>query len=183
MKKGFFNISVCLIFWGLLSLSTQGQTHKYFIIKGILFSEATSIDSCSIQISKKSANKVVAPVGQNGRFRLELEYNSEYELSFNQKGLQAKTIIVNTDIPKNLPIETTNFPNFLMAVKLCSELQNAENIDSENQIQYISYFPNTNSFRKVPTMLEDDFVEKPSNLQTSLTLQSAKTKTLNFQVF
>lgn len=183
MKKDFFSISVCLILLGLFGLSSQAQTHKYFIIKGILFSEARAVDSCSIQISRKSAKKVVAPIAQDGRFRLELEYNSEYELTFNKKGHQAKTIVVNTDVPQNSLIETTNFPHFLMAVKLFSESQNPENIYSENRIQYVSYFPKTNSFRKVPPVLEYEYVEKSTDLQTSLTLQTTKSRSQNYQVF
>lgn len=178
MKQGILKISV-LIFMILISVySASAQNTRYLIIKGLLLSEKNSADSSSIQISKKSAEKsVVAPIGHDGRFRLELDYNSEYKLTFCKKGHFAKTIIVNTEVPQRTAHEINGSAYFLMAVKLFSDIQNPENFYPGNQVQHVSYFPNTNSFRRVPTVLDYEFVEKTSS---SL---GAKQKSQNYQFF
>ena len=184
MKKGIFRISAFIFLITLGSLSTTAQTPSYLIIKGVLLSELNSTDSSSIQISKnEKLQSIVAPVALDGRFRLELEYNSEYKLTFRKKGHFAKTVIVNTEVPTKASTEKINSSYFLMAVKLFSDIQNPENFYPGNQVQYVSYFPNTNNFRRVPTVLDYQYVEKGNLSSISTSAVSSKSKSQNYQVF
>ena len=181
MKKQILTISVLVLFLGLFSVSTGAQTHKYLVINGIMCPEINSADSCLILISKNNGNPISSPVAYHGRFRLELEYNSTYELTFCKKGHQPKRIVFNTNIPDRSLIETANIPHFLMSVKLYARKQNLD--FEENQIQHVTYFKQTNTFRKVLPAADYELVQKDNYQQTSLMPQALKLKSQNYQVF
>lgn len=184
IKQGILKISVFIFLISLTICSANAQNARYLIIKGLLLSEKISSDSSSIQISKKSTDKpIVAPIARDGRFRLELDYNSEYKLTFCKKGHFAKTIIVNTEIPQTASRQVTGSDYFLMAVKLFSDIQNPENFYPGNQVQHVSYFPNTNSFRRVPTVLDYEYVEKVASPVGVSPAAGVRQKSQNYQLF
>lgn len=181
MKKQILTISVLILFLGLFNVPSYAETHKYLIINGILCPEIDSTDSCLIQISKNNGKSISSPIAYHGRFRLELEYNSTYELTFCKKGHQPKKIVIDTNIPDKSITETANIPHFLMSVKLYARKQNLD--FEENKIQYVGYFKQTNNFRKVMPVAEYELVQKDNYSQTSLMLQGLKLKSQNYQVF
>jgi len=181
MKKQILAISVLILFWGMFNIPAYSQTHKYLIINGIMYPEINSADSCLIQISKNNAKPITSPVPRYGRFRLELEYNSTYELTFCKKGHQPKTIFIDTNIAGKSATEMANIPHFLMSVKLYARKQYMD--FAENQIQYVSYFKQTNNFRKVLPVDDNELVQKDNYSQTSLIPQGLKLKSQNYQVF
>lgn len=185
IQKGTYKIHlVFLILWSLLTLSSQAQNHKYLVINGIVVSEKNSQDSCSILITKNNIKTIKAPIASHGRFRLELDYNSEYTLIFIKKGNFSKTVVVKTKVPGKVIAENENFQHFMMAVKLNPETVNPENKFPENQVQYISYFPQTNSFGKVPGINEIDHSDKArSTASAVVTLQVSKTRLQAYQIF
>ena len=184
IKKALLKIVMILLLTVSLHHSSQSQDRKYFIINGKVMSELNCVDFSTVQIIKNSQKGVTSQIPVNGRFRLELEYNTEYQLIFNKNGNQSKTIVVNTEIPEKIVNSTSNLPHFLMAVKLFSGHQNPENLYSGNQVQHISYSPQKDCFTRVPTMLDIEYVEKGNSTQNPvIQSQENKAKLQEYQVF
>ncbi len=165
IKKAQLKIVMITLLSISLHLSAQSQTRKYFIINGNVISELNNADYSSVQIIKNNQKSVSSQIPENGRFRLELEYNTEYQLIFNKKGNQSKTIIVNTEIPEKAMNNPSNFSHFLMTVKLLAGSSNSENQYSRNQVQHICYSPQKDSFTTLPSMLNVEYVEKVNSDQ------------------
>ena len=146
-----------------LNLYSQSQNRNYFVVNGNVIAELNNADNSSVQIIKNNQRSVSTQIPANGRFRLELEYNSEYRLIFSKKGNQSKAIIVNTEIPEKAMNNATNFSHFLMTVKLLAGSQ-----DSENQIQHICYSPQKDCFIALPSILNVEYVEKGNSDQDQI---------------
>lgn len=184
VKNGPCKIFLIFLFCIFIQVFAQSQNRKYFIITGKIISESASIENGSIQITKINKPSVFSEIPENGRFRLELDYNSEYQLIFAQKGLLPKTVIVNTDIPQEVLNSPENFPHFLMAIKLFKDNQDPANLYSGNQAQQITYFGETNSFSRVPTMFDVEYVDKGGkNQNPSIQSQENKTKMQVYHIF
>jgi hypothetical protein len=185
MLKGTLKITLIFVFFIVLNLSTQSQNRKYFIITGKIISETTEFtDAATIQITKKDKPAVSTSIPQHGRFRLELDYNSEYKLTFTKSGSLPKTIVVNTEIPQEVVDRPTNFPHFLMAIKLSTGNQQESNFYYQSQQQYITYSTREDCFEKIPTVSEIGYVEKSiQNQALSVKLQESKSKIQTYQVF
>jgi len=179
IKKAQLKIVMILLLIIALHISSQSQDRKYFIISGKVISEWNDNNNSSIQIIKNNQKGISFQIPGHNRFRLELEYNTEYQLIFNKNGNQSKTIIVNTGIPEMAINSPSNFPHFLMAVNLF-----AGNFNSENQVQHISYSPQNRCFTRVPTMLDIEYVEKGiSHPNPKIQSQENKAKLQEYQVF
>ena len=175
-KKTFLKIALAFFLYIVLHLPTQAQTHKYFIISGKILSETEFIEPGEIRILKKDLSAVCTSIPSHGRFRLELDYNTEYQLIFTQVGRMSKTIIVNTEIPEEVYLRTTNFPHFLMAVKLFTDNQDVSNVYySGNQKQQINYSSQNDCFVRVPTIFDAEYVDKLIQHQAS-TIESQENK-------
>ncbi len=162
---------LCLI----LHLSIQAQTHNYFIIKGKVISDSEMTDKGSVHIIKNNNPAIVADVPEHGRFRFELDYNADYQLTFVQKGFLNKTINVNTVIPVEVKDHPNNFPDFLMEVRLFKDNQDAQNIYTGNLIQQVKYSPDNDNFTRVSTIFDQVYVDKGnSNSTPSVHLHESK---------
>ncbi|MFA5330578.1 MAG: hypothetical protein WC384_22490 [Prolixibacteraceae bacterium] len=126
----------------------------------------------------------MSEIPDHGRFRLELEYNTEYLLIFNQKGYLEKKIIVNTEVPSEILDNESNLPRFLMGVKLYQENQDPANLYFGNQTEQISYSRLQNCFSRVPTVYEAGYVEKEITKQARATqIEADKSKIQVYQTF
>lgn len=162
MKRNGLNYLHTIIFTlfiSVFSFSVLAQSPKYFIITGKIIFSAETPHYTSIQIVKNNNSAIKSLVSPKGRFRLELDYNSEYKLTFSQEGHIEKTIVVNTEIPVGIN-EKENFPHFLMAVML-------EKIDAESGIQpsdipvqHISYSSSANNFVRLPGIFDLEYAEE-----------------------
>ena len=169
-----------------LQLSAQSQSRQYFIINGkiITESDANGLSSSAVQIIKNNQKAVCFNIPEKDVFRLELEYNTEYQLIFTKEGNQKKTIIVNTEVPENLIASASNFPHFLMAVKLLTDNKDQANFYSENQIQYISYSSASHCFTKIPTVFEANYVEKEKFYRNpEIQIQENEAKLQEYKMF
>ena len=186
MKK-ISQIKIAIIFFiCVLQLSAKSQSHQYFIINGKVISESNEneLGNGSIQIIKNNQKAVTYQMSGQNCFRLELEYNAEYQLIFTKEGNQKKTIIVNTEVPDNLVASSSNFPHFLMAVKLLTENKDQANFYSENQTQYVSYSSASHSFAKIPTVFEANYVEKEKFYRNSeIQIQENEAKLQEYKMF
>jgi len=185
MKKKNHTQNILVFFLCLaLNLSTQAQNPKYFIIKGKVISDSYMIEKGTIHIIKNNKPAIVSEIPEHGRFRLELDYNSDYQLTFVQKGFLSKTINVNTEISKEIKDSPINLPYFLMEVRLFKDNQDAENIYTGNLVQQIKYSPDNNNFTRVTTIFDQEYVDKGSAHQTqSIRVQENKSKLNNYSIF
>jgi len=184
-KKTFLKIALAFFLYIVLHLPTQAQTHKYLIISGKIISETELIEPGEICILKKDLPAVYTSIPSHGRFRLELDYNTEYQLIFTQVGRMSKTVLVNTEIPEEVYQRKTNFPHFLMAVKLFTDNQDVSNIYySGNQKQQINYSSQNDCFVRVPTIFDVEYVDKVNQHRASANeLQENKSELKIYHAF
>lgn len=161
----------------MLSFSLHAQTHKYFIITGKIISDSKDIKEGAVHIIKNNQSAVISSIPENGRFRLELDYNSDYQLTFVEKGFLSKTIHVNTEIPEETNDLLNNYPHFSMSVKLFRDNQDAQNLYTGNIVQEINYSPQENNFVRIPTIFDQEYVDKiNSGHNQSVQIQESKSK-------
>jgi len=183
-KKGFRIIKLLIIFVGVMQLSTLAKSPKYFIITGKILSEIELAENITVRIIKNNQPANVSQIPSSGRFRLELDYNAEYQLTFMQNEHVAKTIVVNTEIPDDVFLRDNNFPHFLMVVKLEKATREAISLATENSIQHITYSPQNDNFARVPTIFDVEYVEQNdlANRQT-IRISDSKSKIQTYQIF
>lgn len=173
-----------LVFLTCLLLHLSTQAHKYFIVTGKIISDSEIITDGSIHIIKNNKPVIIAEIPGNGNFRLELDYNSDYQISFVEKGYLSKTIHVNTGIPQDVNNMESNFPHFSMSVRLYKDNQDAANLYTSSLIQQICYSPEENKFIRVPTIFDQKYVEKGNLGQNkSVQLQDSKSKLNTYGTF
>src|SRR3989339_786569 len=95
-------IKLLFIFLAVIQLSISAQTPKYFIISGKILSDSEMFQNITVEIIKNNQPAVVSQIPTTRRFRLELNYNTEYQLTFKQNDHISKTIIINTEIPSEV---------------------------------------------------------------------------------
>lgn len=183
-KKVFRIIKLLIISVVFIQLSVSAQTPKYFIISGKILSDSEMFQSITVEIKKNNQPAIVSQIPTTRRFRLELAYNSEYRLTFNQKGYLTKTIIVNTEIPSEVMQRENKFPNFLMAVKLEKEICVEENTIAPNSVQHICYSPEKDIFSKLPTIFDIEYVEQNSlSIRQNSKTSENRSKSQSYQIF
>jgi hypothetical protein len=165
MKKNIYSkITLVFILSIALNFTTNAQIHKYFIITGKVISDTERIENGTIQVIKNDQSAVKVQIPEHGRFRLELDYNSDFILIFSKKDCIAKTVNVNTDIPEDVENQKSNLAHFLMAVQLSKETEHAY-LMPEYQIQQIKYSPELNDFGRTSTVFDQEFVENGKIMQ------------------
>lgn len=109
----------------------HAQGRVYFVITGKIITDADTLKSSSLLIEKNGKSPLRCTIPENGRFRLELDYNSEYTLTFSQSGHLAKTVKVNTAVPDDLLANSTAQSAIRMDVRLPkNESDRRENIQN-----------------------------------------------------
>jgi hypothetical protein len=164
INKGILKIFLLFVFSAILIFSAQSQNRKYFVITGKIINESESFEKCFVQIKKQDKDSLVFPIQLNGKFRLELDYNSQYKITFSQVGQSSKTILVNTNIPQDVMTRPTNFSNFIIGVKLSKADTDQENFYSEKLVQQIAYSPVNDEFTRIPAMFEMQYVDKGNHV-------------------
>ena len=183
-NKGLKVTKLLILFLAVNQLSVYAQTPKYFIISGKILSDSEMFQNITVEIIKNNQPATVSQIPTSRRFRLELAYNSEYQLKFNQNGHLSKTIIVNTEIPSEVMQRENKFPHFLMAVKLDKAICEEENITTSNPIQHICYSPEKDIFSKLPTIFDIEYVEQNAlSLKQNSKLSENKSKFQSYQIF
>jgi len=184
IKKVNLLISLTFLLFAASPLASHSQNRKYFVITGKIIPQTDQVNRASVQIIKNENPALHSVITENGRFRLELEYNADYKLTFCADGHQKKTITVNTEIPLDINKRAENFPHFLMAVKLYEDCQDINNLYSGEQAQQITYSIQKDCFSRVPTMFDIEYVEKGNFPSFSNgKLQENKARTQIYQVF
>lgn len=184
IKKSRTKIAMIFFLSVVLNFPSISQTPKYFIISGKILSELASNESSSIKITKNNKKSVFSKIPEHGRFRLELEYHTEYELTFNKKGYLSKTIVINTEIPEKTINSSSNLPHFFMAVQLFSISEDSEYPDYATHIQRISYSIQKECFTRQAKAPEVEYVEKgKSHPDSGIQSHENKIKMQEYQLF
>jgi hypothetical protein len=187
MKRNVFKFLFPIAFALLLfvfSFPAFAQSPKYFIITGKIIIADEILPNASIQIIKNKNTAISSPISSKGRFRLELDYNSEYKLTFRQEGHIDKTIVVNTEIPGEALQNGNNFPHFLMAVMLDQKDDGSTVQTSGIPVQHISYSSVANNFVRLPGIFDHEFAEESSESNTlPVRSNDGKLKIQAYQIF
>lgn len=184
MKKDHFKTLIVFALSITLHLSAFSQNHQYFIITGKIIPESGLSEVSSVQIIKNNLSPVVSEIPVHGRFRLELDFNAEYKLTFNRKGHLPKVIQINTQVPQEVMLRSTTLPRFLMAVKLYQDDPETVNLASGNQVQQISYSPENDCFAKEKTVYDVEYVDRISSTSNQTThYHDNKSRMQVYQIF
>jgi hypothetical protein len=180
MKYLFF-LLVLITAFSLQNLSAQNR--KYFTISGKVLSENGTTENTVIEICPNGGTPQKKQLDPNGRFRFELNYNSEYLLLFTQPGCSDKRIVVNTAVPDEILTSSPNFPNYLMAVQLVKSSGNPEP-DYLTPINYVSYQRDKNCFNKsnVPPVSASQLASE-SNIQKSFKQKESSPQVSRYEIF
>jgi len=122
-KISRIGIWLILILIFLFQTQTQAQSKKYFVITGRIVPEAGDAGSGVIEVKKNDKDISNIDIPKNGRFRFELEFFNEYQLTFKYPGHFNKIILVSTEIPKEVWDRDNDFPPFPMIVQMLQEFE------------------------------------------------------------
>jgi len=180
----YIQILTIIIFVSVLHFSGLAQTPKYLIITGKILSDSEFLQNSSVQIIKNNKPAIVSRISSNGRFRLELDYNAEYQLTFTQSGYSEKTIVVNTEIPSEIAQRENNFPHFLMAVMLDKTCDETDQIPVETPALLINYSSKSDNFEKLSTIYDVEYAQGSNlNSKKSVSPSDNKSRLHNYQIF
>jgi hypothetical protein len=185
-RKVQLKIFVIFLFSAILHLSAQPQNRKYVVISGVITAESNNNreDKSSVQIIKNNDHPVSFQIPDNNRFRLELEYNTEYKLIFTKNGNQPKTIVVNTEVSGNTIADASNFTHLLMTVNLLADKKALGHLNPQNQVQYVSYSSKSHCFARTPTVFDVNYVAKEnSGKNPEIQIQEEEAKLQSYQTF
>ncbi len=185
-NKGLRHIQILIIILAVSVLSFSGlaQTQKYFIITGKILSGIDFLQNSSVQIIKNNKPAIVSKISTNGRFRLELDYNAEYQLTFMQSGHSEKTIVVNTEIPSEISLRENNFPHFLMAVMLDKTCYETDQMNAETPTLQINYSSKSDNFERVSNIYDVEYAQGSQSInKKSGSSSDNKTRHQNYQIF
>lgn len=162
VKNGLLKIFVVFFLLAFLTPSVYSQTRKYFVVSGKVITELKKNCDGTILIERKDRKPVQCSIQGDSRFRLELDFNSEYTLTFKQDGYISKSIDINTSVPDEVMNRSSNFSNFLMAVKLQKDSTEPNNIYLGNQRQQILYSAVKDEF-EIGTLMSNALLTKNEN--------------------
>jgi len=162
VRNSFLKIFIVFFSLVILTPAVYSQTRKYFVLSGKIITESEKNCDGTILIEKKDKKPVQCSISGNSRFRLELDYNSEYTLTFKQDGFISKSVDINTSVPDEAMNRPDNFSNFLMAVKLQKDTAEPKNIYLGNLHQHILYSPTKDEF-EIGTLTSNALLTKNGN--------------------
>lgn len=166
-KSGKIGIWVILILTVLFQFQAQAQSKKYFIVTGKIVPEVTDAGIGSIEIKRNENDIKNIEIPKNGRFRFELEFFSEYYLTFKYPGHFNKIILVSTEIPKEVWERDNDFPPFPMIVQMQQEFEGIDKSFTLKPQGRIFYGKEIDNFEKESYISDIQFQEQ---------IESAKAK-------
>ncbi len=120
------------------------QRSNGLAVEGKVTTEEGSVDGAVIQMYRDGQRLDDYGIGSGGRYKIELDYNHEFELIFARKGNFPQKIVVATAIPKSLSAPV--FPPFPVDVNLFTEIPGIDKTFSQNTVLKIYYSSNVGNF-------------------------------------
>jgi hypothetical protein len=159
-KTSKIGIWLILILIFLFQVQTQAQSKKYFVITGRIVPEVSDAGTGVIEIKKNDKEITNIDIPKNGRFRFELEFFNEYQLTFKYPRHFNKIIIVSTDIPKEVWDRDNDFPPFPMIVQMLQEFEGIDKSFTLKPQGRIFYEKSIDNFDKESFISDIQFQEQ-----------------------
>lgn len=159
-KISRIGIWLILILIFLFQLQTQAQSKKYFVITGRIVPEIADAGTGVIEIKKNDNEVATIEIPKNGRFRFELEFFNEYNLTFKYPRHFNKIILVSTEIPKEVWERDNDFPPFPMIVQMQQEFEGIDKSFTMKPQGKIFYGKDIDNFEKESYISDIQFQEQ-----------------------
>lgn len=170
---------IFLVLGILIQLPSQAQSKKFFVITGKIMPEAEGNGNGTIEIVKNGKETTNIDIPKNGRFRFELEFFNEYNLTFKYPGHFNKIIQVSTEIPEAVWKRDNDFPPFPMIVQLTKEFEGVDKSFTLKPSGRIFYGNEIDNFEKESFINELQFTEQSANAQTQTNQVAKEVATIN----
>lgn len=144
----------------LVQQEVHAQSKKYFVITGRIVPELGDTGNGSIEVKKNEKEITNIEIPKNGRFRFELEFFNQYNLTFKYPGHFNKIILVNTDIPKEVWERDNDFPPFPMIVQMQQEFEGIDKSFTLKPQGRIFYGKEIDNFEKESMLSDLQFQEQ-----------------------
>jgi tetratricopeptide (TPR) repeat protein len=165
-KVGRMRMWFFLIVLFLFQLTAQAQSKKYFVITGKIGPESAEAGNGTIEITRDGKEMKIVEIPKNLRFRLELEFFSEYSLNFKYPGHFNKIINVSTEIPQEVWARDNDFPVFPMVVTLLKEFEGIDKSFTLKPAGRIFYGKEIDNFEKEAYISDIQFLEQIETAKT-----------------
>ena len=173
------------IFWLFLFLNilfqipSLAQSKKYFVITGKIMPEAEGTGTGSIEVLKNGKETTTIDIPKNGRFRFELEFFNEYNLTFKYPGHFNKIIQVSTEIPEDVWKRDNDFPPFPMIVQLTKEFEGVDKSFTLKPSGRIFYGKDIDNFEKESFINELQFTDQAAAAKNQSNQVAKEAATIN----
>ncbi|MCY1720051.1 hypothetical protein OU798_06840, partial [Prolixibacteraceae bacterium Z1-6] len=138
------------IFFALLfifgTVTGFAQRSNGLAVEGHISVEEGSPDGAIIQMYRDGIRMDNYGVGNDGRYKVELNWNHKFELIFQREGNFQQKVIVETAVPKAVLNTDPKFPPFPVNINLFTEIPGIDNSFSENTVLKIFYSPSVDNF-------------------------------------
>ncbi len=162
-RTGFWFILILNL---LFQLPIQAQSKKFFVITGKIVPETESPGNGTIEVTKNGKETSNIDIPKNGRFRFELEFFNEYNLTFKYPGHFNKIIVVSTEIPQEVWQRDNDFPVFPMIVQLAKEFEGIDKSFTLKPSGRIFYGKDIDNFEKESYISDLQFTEQIATAKT-----------------
>ncbi|WP_423127898.1 hypothetical protein [Gaoshiqia sp. Z1-71] len=110
----------------VFQLSAQQEDEIFFVVNGRLTTDSGKLDGATIAVSKNGERGETVTPPRSGRFDFNLEFNNEYQLTFNLAGCFQKIIIISTYVPDEILRKNNKFPPLPFVLNLFKEVEDLD---------------------------------------------------------
>jgi hypothetical protein len=153
----------------LSHISKQSVNKKHFVITGKIVPENAGMGQGTIEITKDCLETSNMNISENGSFKVELEFDNEYSLTFKYPGHFNKIIIVSTDIPQEVGTRNIDFPPLPIVVQLLKVFKEVDTSFTLKPCGKIFYSKDIDNFQIENYIIDIEFIEKIEKAKPSAT--------------
>jgi tetratricopeptide (TPR) repeat protein len=138
---------VAILLFLIIVVDVAGQKKSpYFQIPGRIKMDKGEPTGAVVTVLNLETNQIfkTVPVNSSGKFDLELNYQTDYQLSISKEGYYNKDILISTLIPKNIWEKDSVFPPYVIVVTLYEKVPDVKMSFEGKSIGKISYSPDGN---------------------------------------
>ena len=92
-------LAVFFIFTGIFPLTAQD---KYIIVEGLVKPDDAAATTVTVVVSKGGKNKKTYTTKPDGRYKLELDFQSVFDIEFVLSGYVTRKFVIDTKVPKEI---------------------------------------------------------------------------------
>ena len=144
--KGFYLHTIFEVILILCTSMVFGQRSNGLAVEGKVSVQQGVVEGAIIRMFQDGKRLDNYGIGPDGRYKVELNYNHDYELIFTLQGNFPQKIVVNTDVPRSVLSSDPSFPPFPVDINLFTEIEGIDRSFSENTVLKIFYSQNVDNF-------------------------------------